>query len=92
MEDVLGADKAEVKLRTRNVPWNKVGMSQLRRFIEHYVVPGKIRPSLLARHYLAAAILCHANGLKDAAHSYAEKAVNASAYIQADVNRLLPAD
>jgi len=89
-EDVLGADEDGVRLKGRTVPWAEVSTAQYIRFIEHYLPNAKMKRSVKAGHYLAAAIYCYENGGAEAAQVYLRKALDVAPYLREESQRVLP--
>jgi len=89
-EDVLGANSAGVILKERIVPWNKVSPAQMRRFFMRYLTSERVRPAVLGKHYLAAAIFFSELGMNDLATAYVDKALKTAPSLKTEIARFLP--
>ncbi len=89
-EDVIGADKRQVILRDRKVPWIEVSKAQFVYFVDHYLEKPGTRRSQRGDHYLATAIYCLMHGGEDAAATYKAKALEAAPFLEKQADLLIP--
>ncbi len=94
-QDVLGASRKGVRLRSGVVPWSEVNAAQMLRFAERYTTHPDVRVSEQGEHSLNAAIYFVERGegaeraLKQALPLY-RRAIRALPRLQADARRLIP--
>jgi hypothetical protein len=88
-EDVLGADENGVKLRGRQVPWLRVSLPQVLRFVEKYVANERL-PGQQGRLYMGVAVMMQEAGRQEMARAYADKAVLAAPYLKERAELVVP--
>lgn len=88
--DVIKADDTGVTIRGGEVvAWNKVGLPQLTRFVDHYISAKKKEKKLLGELALAFALYCYENNEIDKAYDYADRAGVLYPALTPDILKLL---
>lgn len=88
-EDVLGADQNGVKLRDRRVPWLKISLPQIMRFVDRYI-PAEPRLGQQGRLYMGVAVFLRELGQTESARRYVEKAIAAAPYLGEQAASIVP--
>lgn len=89
--DVIKAGDTGITIRGGEVvAWNKVGLPQLTRFVDHYISSKKKEKKLLGELALAFGLYCYENNEPDKAYDYADRAGVLHPALTPDILKLLP--
>ncbi|MBN1556639.1 MAG: serine/threonine protein kinase [Lentisphaerae bacterium] len=92
--DILGADETHIQVRDERIPWDRVTVAQMMKFINHYVSGRQLGIRTRGEQQLAAAIYCYEAVGTDqalaAARNFAARAVSLLPNLENEVERLMP--